>query len=375
MAFKLEKKVAAKQKSSFEIQTLLSKEIQLFGKAFGSRKKEAFYTELSVLIAAGISLTDALTLLAQEADKKGEQQLLQALVSEIQQGKTFSVAVRSRKSFSNYEYYSVKIGEETGTLQKVCEELGNYFGRKNVQRKTVLNALSYPIVVLCTAFLAVLFMLQFVVPMFADIFEQNRVTLPFLTKAVIYLSDGLQRNFLNLCVVGVLIIVVLKQVSGTERFQKHFAKLLLKLPYIGDLLRKMYMAQFTQATALLVGSNIPMLQSIRLTKEMIAFRPMREALNTVEQDLLLGNLLSASLSKLPLFDRKMVSMIKVAEETNQSSFIFERLSHQYTNDVAQKSKALSTVLEPFIIVVLGIVVALLLIAMYMPMFQLSTVIS
>lgn len=375
MAFKIENIVQEKRKKRLDIQSILSTELQFFGATFGLRKKEAFYTELSVLLAAGVALKDALNLIAQEAAKTAEQKMLEDVISEILQGKTFSTAIKSQKSFSNYEYYSIKIGEETGTLQKVCEELGNYFQRKNVQRRIVLNALSYPIVVVSTALLAVLFMLQFVVPMFADIFEQNKVSLPFLTKAVILLSEGLQQHILLLTVMIVLFLGAVKLISKRKRFQNYFSRFLLKLPYIGDLLGKVYLAQFTQATALLLGSNIPMLQSIRLTKEMIAFQPMQQALKRVEQDLLSGSLLSTSLSKLPLFDRKMVSMIKVAEETNQNSFIFERLSNQYTNDVVQKSKALTTVLEPLIIVVLGIVVALILIAMYMPMFQLSTVIG
>ena len=373
MAFKIEKIVPEKHKKTFDMQMLLSKEIHLFGSAFGTKKKEAFYTELHLLLSAGVPLKEVLVLISKESGKPAEQKLFQEIISEILKGKTFSAAMKTQKSFSNYEYYSIKIGEETGTLKKVCKALGNYYHGKNEQRKTIINALSYPIVVMCTAFLAVLFMLQFVVPMFASIFEQNKVPLPVLTKAVIFFSEGFQDNILVLFLAGVAFSVALKLLSKTERFQIYFTGMLLKLPYIGELLRKMYMAQFTQATALLVGSNVPMLQSVQLTKEMIAFYPMRQALQSVEQDLLSGNLLSASLSKLALFDRKMVSLIKVAEETNQNSFIFERLASQYNREVAQNSKVLSTVLEPLIIVFLGIVVALVLIAMYMPMFQLSSV--
>lgn len=373
MAFKIEKIVPEKHKKTFDMQMLLSKEIHLFGSAFGTKKKEAFYTELHLLLSAGVPLKEVLVLISKESGKPAEQKLFQEIISEILKGKTFSAAMKTQKSFSNYEYYSIKIGEETGTLKKVCKALGNYYHGKNEQRKTIINALSYPIVVMCTAFLAVLFMLQFVVPMFASIFEQNKVPLPVLTKAVIFFSEGFQDNILVLFLAGVAFSVALKLLSKTERFQIYFTGMLLKLPYIGELLRKMYMAQFTQATALLVGSNVPMLQSVQLTKEMIAFYLMRHALQSVEQDLLSGNLLSASLSKLALFDRKMVSLIKVAEETNQNSFIFERLASQYNREVAQNSKVLSTVLEPLIIVFLGIVVALVLIAMYMPMFQLSSV--
>ena len=257
----------------------------------------------------------------------------------------------------------------------MCKELGAYFKRRNEQRKNVVNALSYPIVVFSTALLAVLFMLRFVVPMFSEIFKQNDVDLPKLTKMVIAISEGFQNNgvILLLCCVGVLLFV--KFASQKEAFKKHTSWLLLKIPFGGELIRKMYLGQFTQATTLLVAAKVPLLNSIQMTKKMIDFYPIQVALHQVEEKILQGMSLSQSLAEHPVFDRKMISLIKVAEETHQNEFIFDRLTQQYNQDVRDQSKRLSTVLEPLIIVFLGAVVALVLIAMYMPMFQLSTVIG
>lgn len=375
MAFKLESNYIHKKKSSFDLDKVLKTELSFLGTSFNAKKKEAFYTELSILLDAGVSLKDGLSLLEEEQKKQIDRELINSMVNSLVTGSSFSKAIYKNSKFSEYEYYSIKIGEETGTLKKVCKELGAYFQGRNEQKRNISNALSYPIVVFSTAFLAVLFMLNYVVPMFAEIFKQNKVELPQLTKAVIYLSNGLQNNFYIILFLCIFLIVMFKLVSKKKIFKKYAAAILLRVPFVGEFLRKIYMAQFTQATALLVGARVPILNSIQLTKKMISFYPMKEALEAIENDILLGNSLSVALKKQSIFDKKMISLIKVAEETNQNVFIFERLTLQYNEEVKQQSKMLSTILEPLIIIVLGAIVALVLIAMYMPMFQLSTVIG
>lgn len=376
MAFKLENINTKKEiKSNFDIEKLLQTEINLFGNSFSNKKKEAFYTELSVLLNAGISLKEALSLLEEEQKKRTDKVLLTTIVKDLISGKSFSESIKAFKDFTEYEYYSLKIGEETGTLQKVTEELGLFFRRRNEQRRNVMNALSYPIVVLITAMLAVLFMLKYVVPMFADIFKQHQAELPWLTKMVISASNIFQNYFWLFVILILAIFVIRKFVSKKIWYKKYASKLLLKIPFIGELVRKMYIGQFTQAVALLTTAKVPVLNSIQLTKKMIDFYPLQIALQDVESKILSGNSLSESLKPHKVFDNKMISLLRVAEETNQNEFIFERLTTQYNDEIQYKSKMLSTVLEPLIIVFLGAFVAIILIAMYLPMFTLSTVLG
>ncbi len=354
---------------------MLKTEISLLGNSFSNKKKEAFYTEISVLLNAGISLKDTLVLLANEQKKQKDKALLEHIVTTIVHGSSFSESVKSVKDFTEYEYYSIKIGEETGTLKKVTKELGPFFKRRNEQRRTVLNALSYPIVVLITAVLAVLFMLKYVVPMFEDIFKQNQVDLPWLTKVIIKTSVVFQ-NYFWICILVFLFLLVGRKIVAKKIWYKKInSKFLLKIPFVGELLRKMYIGQFTQAVALLTTAKVPVLNSIQLTKKMIDFYPLQQALKTAESKILSGSNLSESLKEHKIFDAKMISLLKVAEETNQNEFIFERLTVQYNEEIQYKSKMLSTVLEPLIIIFLGALVAVILIAMYLPMFTLSSVLG
>lgn len=376
MAFKIEtNKQITKKDAKFDLNQVLKKEITLFGASFSSKKKEALYTELSVLLKAGLSLKEGLELIEDAYKKDKDKKVILNLLDLLLSGASFSNAMQADKTFTEYEFYSVKIGEETGRLQEVCKELGLFFSGKNTQRRNVINALSYPVIVLTTAFFAILFMLQFVVPMFENIFKQNNVELPFLTLVIVRISEFFKDYSWMLLLGIVLLFVAAKVFRKKAWYQRYSTVFIQKIPFVGSLIKIMYLAQFTQATALLTSAKVPMLHSIELTKKMIPFYPLQTALASVEKELIKGRSLSESLRPFPVFDRRMVALVRVAEETNQNQFIFERLTTQYNDDIQQQSKLLTTILEPLIIIVLGAIVAVILVAMYLPMFKLSTVIG
>ncbi len=375
MVFKLQHTSKEKRHSGLDIDQILKTEIRLSGRSFGNKKKEAFYTELGVLLNAGISLKESLLLIAQEQTKKHDRELFMRIHDDLVTGKSFSKAIQRQKVFTDYEYYSVQIGEETGALVEVVRDLSLFFRRRNELKRNVSSALSYPVVVMITAFLAVFFMLRYVVPMFASIFKQQNAELPQLTKFIIYVSALFQKYVWIVLLAVILLMITKKLIDKEQWYRKYISLVLLKIPVVGELIRKIYISQFTQAMALLMSAKVPVMHSISLTKNMIKFYPIQKALTRVEGRILDGKSLSESLSEHPVFDRKMISLLKVAEETNQNVLIFDRLTTQYNDEVQYRSKMLSTVLEPLIIIFLGAIVAVILIAMYLPMFQLSTVIG
>ncbi len=355
--------------------SFLKKEITFLNKPFGSKIKENFYTEVSVLLNAGVTLKQVLELLEKGQKKQQNKTVLSLLSEDIIAGRSLSNAIKKQNVFSEYEYYALKIGEETGTLAQVTEQLGAYFERKNEQRRTIISALTYPIIILSTAVLVVVFMLRYVVPMFQDIFKQQKVELPGITKFIISASDFL-RDYGWLFLVLFFVILISRPLLNKKKWYKTIIdKITLKIPFIGDFVKTTYLSQFTQAVSLLTASKVPVVNSIQLVKQMIQFYPLQTALETVEQNILQGHALSESLAKHKLFDDKMITLVKVAEETNQNELIFNRLNMQYNTQVLQQSKILSTIMEPIIILIVGVLVGVILIAMYLPMFKLSSVIG
>lgn len=377
MGFQLDNIATQKERKKEYANTtsFLQKEITLFGNSFSNKIKEDFYTELSVLLKAGITLKDALELIENAIKKKQHKEKLSIITTDIVSGSSLSEAIKTQKEFTDYEYYSLKIGEETGTLTQVSEQLGAFYARKNDQRRNLISALTYPIIILSTAVLVVVFMLQYVVPMFQDIFEQQKVELPAITKFIIYISEFMKSYGWLLLMVILALVFSRAFFNKKQWFKKVKDRFILKLPFIGDFVKTVYLSQFTQAVTLLTASKVPVVNSIQLVKQMIDFYPLQNALEAVEQNILKGKSLSESLKQHKLFDDKMVALVKVAEETNQNEFIFERLNMQYNTQVEQRSKLLSTIMEPIIIMIVGVLVGVILIAMYLPMFKLSSVLG
>lgn len=378
MAFKIENTSAKKSiqsKNSNSIESLLKKEITLFGDSFNNKKKQSFYLELAVLLKAGVSFKEGLSLIIESLKKKADKDLIQTILNDVVNGKPFSEALQKSKSFTEYEYYSIQIGEETGTTAQVCQELGHFFERKNEQKRIIVAALTYPSIVLSTAVLVVIFMLSYVVPMFQDIFKQNNMELPFLTQLIVKLSVWTKKYGFYFFLGITLFIFSTQFFKDNQKYKKALHYFLVKIPVLGPFMTKVYLAQFTQAVTLLTTAKVPLLNSIQMVKKMIQFVPLQEALEQVENSILKGNSLSSSLKNTPLFDNRIISLVKVAEETNQTEYVFKQLSEQYNQEVVQQSKVMTTVLEPFIILFVGVLVAVLLVAMYLPMFQLSSAIG
>jgi type IV pilus assembly protein PilC len=290
----------------------------------------------------------------------------------VLEGESLSDAMEKSGNFTPYEFYSIKIGEESGKMNDVLKDLGIYFTKKIKQRKQFTSALTYPTLVLVTAILAVLFMMNFIVPMFVDVFKRFKGDLPALTKAVVTISEWFTSYIGLILLIFVTLVIVLYILRKKEWYQRISSTILLKLPLIGALIHKIYLARFCQSMALLIGSKTPMLKAIQLVKNMIDFYPYHKALTIIENDILYGKPLYESMEQFEIFDRRTISLTKVAEEINQLDVVFSKLNEQYSDELEHRIGMLSSLLEPAMIIFVGLLVGIILIAMYMPMFQLGT---
>jgi len=285
-----------KTNTKTERKSFLQKEITVFGSFFSGKQKEDFYTELNVLLKAGINLKEAIGLIEEGLKKKQYKEFLNGIISEIVAGKSFSETMKIRKEFSEYEFHSVKIGEETGTLTYITKELGSFYYRKNEQRRNLIGALTYPIIIFSTAVLVLIFMLRFVVPMFQDIFKLNNVELPWITKFVVSLSEFV-KSYGWLFLILIVVFLIFKGIlNKKEWYVQKKDTLLFQIPFLGNFIKTIYLAQFSQAVSLLSASKIPIIESIQLVKKMISFYPLQNALTVAEEKILTGKSLSDSLN-------------------------------------------------------------------------------
>ncbi|WP_199140350.1 type II secretion system F family protein [Pedobacter sp. ASV12] len=350
---------------------LLNKDISFGNGQLPDKKKEAFYNELGTLIQSGIDIKTALELTASSYTNAKDVALFETIQKEVVAGNSLSETLKNNEKFSSYEYYSVRIGEETGRLAEVLTELGKYFKSKISQRRKIVGAITYPLLVLSTSFAAIFFMIKFVVPMFADVFKRFGGKLPYITSLIVSFSDWFDRYIYLILLLIVAVMAVYLFSKKTAWFKKWSSLTLLRVPIVGDILKKIYLARFANTMRLLTGTNTPLLQALGMVKQMITFYPIEQSLTLAEKDILMGSSLSATLAKHEFYPVKFIQMIKIAEEVNKLEYFFEQLSNQYTEEVEYKTNAISGLLEPLIIIFLGLAVGVILIAMYLPMFQMS----
>jgi len=355
----------------FGLSGLLSKEI-LFTKKLPNNKKLIFFQDLHTLVSAGLDIRASLELIGKVFKGKKEKGIVVGILENLIHGNTFSASIQRSGYFSPYEYFSIKIGEETGRLPDVLKELSSFFAGKIEQRRKIINAFSYPFIVILTAIGAIVFMMSFVVPMFEDIYQRYNRPLPGITRTIINLSHNFTSILITLFFVTIILIITAHFMRKNRTYQSICASMILKIPVFGTIIKKIYLARVTLFLELLISAKTPLITSIQLLRNVISFYPIRNSLEIIEKDVLLGGTLSESMGKFTVYDDRMVALIKVGEEVNRLDDIFKILKDQYNLDINYRTSMISSVMEPLLIIFIGLIVGVILISMYLPMFQISS---
>lgn len=366
------KNIPSSSNNAGQIMDFLNRDIKLFSAKFSDKKKERFYSDLSILLSSGIDVKSSMELMAEEQKKEKDKALFIQIKDQIIRGGSLSEAMRDSQQFSNYEYYSIKIGEESGRLNTVLEELVLFYNKKIKQKRQIINAFSYPVLVLITAVGAVLFMMNTIVPMFKDIFSRFNSELPAITQFVMDASDIVADYSGVFFFVLFSLIIFLSSSKKKTWYRKYSSKILLNTPLISPIVKMIYLSRFSQSMALLISSKTPMLQAINLVKNMMDFYPYEHALEIISEDIMRGKDLNESMRQFPIFDSRTCSLVKVAEEVNQLDTIFVKLNKQFSDELEHRIAMISNLLEPIMIIFVGVLVGVILVSMYLPMFQLGT---
>lgn len=346
-----------------------------FQKKFSDKRKEMLYRELGMLLKSGVDFKKALEIIGSQTKNKLEREIILEIKNKVVEGKGIYEAMMKSGHFSPYEYYSIQIGEETRKLEEVLNELQKYFSRKIQMRRQIVSVLTYPSIVMLVTILVLYFMLTQVVPMFSSVFRQFGSELPESTKYIIKLSNNSGLVFGIIAFVIVTLVLLHLYLKTNSQYRHYLSLFILKIPYFGKLIQKIYLSRFCQSMSLLIKSKTPLISSLDLTTKMIGFYPIESSLGQIKEDITRGTLLSDSLKKHKVYETKMVSMIEIAEQVNQLDIMFERLSDQYNEEISHQTKMIGVILEPLIIIIIGLIVGTIMVSMYAPMFDLSKIIN
>jgi type IV pilus assembly protein PilC len=269
----------------------------------------------------------------------------------------------------------VQAGEAGGILDDILIRLATYIEKAEALRRKVKGAMTYPMVVLGVAVTATLFMLLFIIPTFAKIFTEFGGELPLPTKIVMGLSNFLRGAWYILLAAAVGAVFAYKRYVATESGLRRVDDLKLRLPVLGDVLRKGAIARFTRTLGTLISSGVPILDGLEITARTSGNKVIEEAIMATRGSIREGETIAAPLRESSVFPPMVVQMISVGEETGALDEMLNKIASFYDDEVNTAVDTLTSVLEPIMIVVMGLVVGGMVVAMYMPMFKLVSVVS
>jgi type IV pilus assembly protein PilC len=354
------------------IHELLQKDLFSFGNGLNDVRRERIFRDLHMLVQAGVDPRSVLDLLVKAQRDKVSQVVLGNVRDGVMRGMLISDAMEAAGAFTAYEIHSVRIGEESGRLAPVCLQLAEHHADRIKLARTIRQAFAYPLFILAITLAVVFFMMNVVVPMFAQVFARSGAELPALTQAVLRVSD-LIRTFWPLILLLLVGGAVLYASVGKRLFRRPSVEhVLYRLPIYGELRRKALMVRHCRAMAFLLQAGSPLDRALDLCTHMAGSARLEAALHQVRQHVVLGRSLKEAMAEQPLFDAQLIAMLAVAEEVKQLDVMYLRASERYTAEVQHSTTLLSSVLEPATILVIAVLVGTVLIAMYLPMFKLST---
>jgi type IV pilus assembly protein PilC len=343
-----------------------------FGGGVNAKELAVFTRQFSVMIDAGLPLVQCLEILASQQENKTFQKVLTGTRSAVEGGSTLSAAMKQYpKVFDPLYTNMVEAGETGGILDTILQRLSTYIEKNVKLQRAVKSAMVYPVGVLTIAGGVITLLLWKVVPVFATLFAGLGVDLPLPTKIVIAASNFVGSIFGLLIVVGLVAAIIgLKVWYGTPQGRMVIDTIILKLPVLGILMRKIAVARFTRTLGTLIASGVPILEGLDITAKTSGNAVIEKALFQVRKSLEEGKSLTEPLKESDVFPGMVTQMIAVGEQTGAMDAMLQKIADFYEEEVDAAVKDLLTALEPIMIVFLGGVVGGVVISMYLPLFSL-----
>ena len=349
-----------------------------FGPPVTTRDLAIFTRQFATMINAGLPLVQCLDILSKQTEKENFRRIIGQTMRDVEAGTTLAEALakkENQKAFDELFVNMVEAGEAGGILDDILMRLATFIEKAEALRRKIQGAMVYPAVVMTVAIMATTFMLIFIIPTFAKIFVAFGGDLPLPTKIVMALSDFLRGYWWIMLGSVIGIVVGVQRYYQTEGGRMQIDKLLLRIPVLGDVLRKGSVARFTRTLGTLIASGVPILTGLEITARTAGNRVIQEAIMAARASIREGETISAPLRQSNVFPPMVVQMISVGEETGALDDMLTRIADFYDDEVDTAVDSLTSLIEPVMIVFMGTVIGGMVVAMYLPMFKLVNVVA
>ncbi|MEE8359788.1 MAG: type II secretion system F family protein [Candidatus Omnitrophota bacterium] len=335
-----------------------------------------FTRQLATMVSAGIPIVNALDILGEQIENKTFKEVVLKVRDDIETGYSLSDALGKHVDvFSTLFVNMTKAGESSGMLDEILDRVALYIEKTSALQKRIKAAMVYPAIISIMAVVVTVLLLLKVIPVFKEIYAGFGATLPGPTQILIDLSDFMRRYFLIVLAFSMVIGYFLKKFAKTDKGKLFFDQRMLKLPVFGPLIRKIAVGKFTRTLSTLVRSGVPILTCLEIVGKTAGNRVVEIAVDSVRSSIKEGETIAGPLQKCGVFPPMVVRMVSVGEQTGELDTMLGKIADFYDAQVDAAVTGLTSMIEPLIIAFLGIVVGTIVICMFLPIFQLSTIIS
>ena len=358
------------------IQEKVGKKGRTGGGRVGLADLVIFTRQLATMIDAGLAMVQSLQALAEQTTNKVMRDVIRDICTRVESGDSFSEALQKHpKAFSRLYYSMVAAGEKGGLLAEILARLATYLENSARLRKKVKSAIMYPTVVTIVAILITIFLLVKVVPVFGEIYAGFGGQLPAPTQFLISLSDIVKKYIILFVLGGGGLVYGWLSFIKTKTGREFWDSRRIKLPIFGSIAHKICLARFTRTLASLIRSGVPILEVLQIVSQTVSNVVMEKAIKVAASDIERGESISAALAKHPIFPNMIIRMISAGEQTGKIDNMLERISDFLDEEIETTLSGLTSLIEPILIVFLGVVVGGMVICMFLPIFKLADLVS
>jgi type IV pilus assembly protein PilC len=350
-------------------------EIHLFPQKVTEKDITIFFRQFSTMIKAGLPLVQCLELAERGAENRALKKLLHNIQEDIEHGSPLGKALRKYPDhFDRLTCSLVEAGEQGGILDDILLRISAYKEKAQALAGKIKSALVYPTAVITVAFVVTAILMIFVIPVFGELFSSFGADLPAPTKIAIAISNAFVKYWYLVFGLPVVLVFGIRYLYKTPQGRYQLDKLLLNLPILGDVLRKAAVARFCRTFSTMLAAGVPILDALETVAETSGNMVIERVVYASKEDILLGQTLTSSLEKSGVFPYMVTQMISIGEKTGAMEDMMSKVADFYEEEVDAAVEAMTSLMEPAIMAFLGVVIGGLVIAMYMPIFQMASVI-
>ena len=355
---------------SIEKENSKSKSSFSFNRKVKLKDIAVFCRQFYVMLDSGLSIGKALNILIEQGEKPKVREALIGVNGDLKRGETLANSMRKRKDvFPNLLTSMIDAGERSGNLDIILKRMAEYYEKETKIRGKIKSAMIYPIVLGVVAIIAITFILTFVMPTFVQMFEENNVDLPTSTKMVLGTSKMLGKYGIIIFLILVTAIILLGKYLKSEEGQYKLSVINLKIPVIKKLTQKIIVSRFTRTMGIVSSSGMSLVTSLEIVASVVGNKIAEKELLKVKEKVLKGEGLGDSIMKIKIFPPMLASMVKVGEEAGSLDGILDKTADFYDDELEREIQTATALIEPAMIVLMGVIIGFLLISILTPMFK------